>query len=62
VLAGTQGLFDGLYWLIVPVIIPAISGAIGIILYDFFVSSYLPRKEETPPEPVVEPQGEREIS
>ena len=61
-LAGTQGLFDGSYWLIVPVIVPAIAGAVGIVLYDIFVSSSLPRKEETPPEPVVEPHGEREIS
>ncbi len=60
-IAGTKGLFDGLYWLIVPVIIPSIAGAVGIVLYDFFVSRFLPRKEETPPEPVVEPSGKTEI-
>ncbi len=61
-LAGTQGLFNGVYWLIVPVIIPAISGAIGIVLYDFFVTPFLPTKTETPPETVVEPSGETEVS
>lgn len=43
-LVGTQGLFTGLYWLIVPVIVPAISGFIGIILYDVLVVRYLPTK------------------
>lgn len=41
-LVGTQGLFDGLYWLIPPVIIPAISGAIGVYLYDWFITPFLP--------------------
>jgi glycerol uptake facilitator protein len=41
-LVGTQGLFDGIYWLIVPVLIPAISGAIGVFAYDAFVSPFLP--------------------
>lgn len=41
-LVGTQGLFSGLYWLIPPVLIPAISGAIGIYFYDWFISPYLP--------------------
>src|SRR5690606_35128460 len=51
-LVGTQGLFDPqFYWLIIPVLVPAISGAIGIFLYDLFITPYLPRKEETPPEP-----------
>lgn len=36
---GTQGLFDGLYWLLPPVLIPAIAGPIGVVLYDLFVSS-----------------------
>ena len=44
-LVGTKGLFDGLYWLIVPVIVPAISGAIGIFAYDLFVVKFLPEKE-----------------
>ena len=41
-LVGTTGLWDGLYWLIPPVLIPAISGAIGIYFYDWFISPYLP--------------------
>lgn len=43
-LAGTKGLFDGLYWLIPPVLIPAIAGPIGIALYDAFVTKNLPEK------------------
>ncbi len=34
-LAGTQGLFDGIYWLIPPVLIPFISAPIGYYLYDY---------------------------
>lgn len=41
-LVGTQNLFDGLYWLIVPVIGPLIGGPLGIILYDIFIKPYLP--------------------
>ncbi|MEJ2597559.1 MAG: aquaporin family protein [Anaerolineales bacterium] len=44
-LVGTQGLFDGLYWLIPPVIVPAISGAIGAFLYDWLISPFLPEAE-----------------
>jgi len=33
-LAGTKGLFDGLYWLIPPVLIPFIAAPIGSALYD----------------------------
>ncbi len=43
-LVGTEGLFDGIYWLIPPVLIPAIAGPIGIILYDVFVSANLPQE------------------
>ncbi len=43
-IVGTKGLFDGIYWLVVPVLIPAVSGAIGIYLYDFFVTANLPKK------------------
>ena len=43
-LVGTKGLFTGLYWLIPPVLVPAISGAIGIYFYDWFISPYLPTK------------------
>ena len=41
-LVGTKGLFDGLYWLIPPVLIPAIAGPIGIAFYDAFVTKNLP--------------------
>jgi len=41
-LAGTKGLFDGLYWLVPPVLIPAIAGPIGFVLYDWFVTKQLP--------------------
>ncbi|MBK8987230.1 MAG: MIP family channel protein [Chloroflexi bacterium] len=44
-LVGTKGLFDGLYWLIVPVLVPAISGAIGVFAYDAFVTPFLPEKK-----------------
>jgi glycerol uptake facilitator protein len=44
-LVGTKGLFDGLYWLIPPVLIPAIAGPIGVVLYDIFVSKNLPKGE-----------------
>jgi len=43
-LVGTQGLFTGLYWLIPPVLIPAIAGPIGIVLYDAFITKNLPEK------------------
>lgn len=38
-LAGTKGLFDGLYWLIPPVLIPFIAAPIGSALYDVFFAS-----------------------
>jgi glycerol uptake facilitator protein len=44
-LVGTKGLFDGLYWLIPPVLIPAIAGPIGFVLYDLFVTKQLPKGE-----------------
>ena len=42
-LVGTQGLFDGIYWL-VPVVAPIVGAVIGIFVYDWFVTSYLPKK------------------
>ncbi len=45
-LVGTQGLFDGLYWLIPPVLVPLVSGAIGVFCYDWFISPFLPGEEE----------------
>jgi glycerol uptake facilitator protein len=44
-LVGTQGLFDGIYWLIPPVLIPAIAGPIGFMVYDWFVTAQLPDKK-----------------
>ena len=42
-LVGTKGLWDDpAYALIVPVLIPAIAGAIGAFAYDWFVSPFLP--------------------
>ncbi|HEX9029202.1 MAG TPA: aquaporin [Anaerolineales bacterium] len=43
-LVGTKGLFDGLYWLVPPVIIPIIAGPVGVILYDIFVTPNLTEK------------------
>ncbi len=40
-LVGTGGLFNGLYWLIPPVLIPLIAGPVGVILYDIFVTPNL---------------------
>ena len=45
-LAGTQNLFDGIYWLLPPVIITSIAGPIAVYLYDWFVSSNLPGAPE----------------
>jgi glycerol uptake facilitator protein len=42
---GTKGLFDGIYWLVPPVLIPAISGPIGMWLYDLLVTPNLPEKK-----------------
>jgi glycerol uptake facilitator protein len=44
-LVGTKGLFDGLYWLIPPVLIPCIAGPIGLVFYDMFISKNLPEGE-----------------
>jgi glycerol uptake facilitator protein len=44
-LVGTQGLFDGLYWLIPPVIAPIIGGALAVYIYDFLVTANLPTKK-----------------
>jgi glycerol uptake facilitator protein len=43
-LVGTQGLWDGGYWLI-PIIAPLIGAAIGIFFYDWFVTPNLPAKK-----------------
>jgi len=44
-LVGTQGLWDGLYWLIAPVLAPFVGGALGGYLYDWFVTPNLPSKK-----------------
>jgi glycerol uptake facilitator protein len=43
-IVGTQGLFDGLYWLIPPVLAPIVGGVLGAFTYDWFVSSALDQK------------------
>jgi glycerol uptake facilitator protein len=42
-LVGTKGLWEGLYWLIPPFLVPAFSGAVGVILYDIFIKPFLPQ-------------------
>jgi glycerol uptake facilitator protein len=42
-LVGSKGLFDGLYWLIPPVLMPMIGGPIGLVLYDLFIAKNLPK-------------------
>lgn len=44
-LVGTQGLFDGIYWLVPPVLLPAIAGPIAAWLYDAIVTANLPEKK-----------------
>ncbi len=41
-LVGTKGLFDGIYWLVAPVIAPLVGGVLGVYTYDWFVSANLP--------------------
>jgi len=45
-LVGTKGLFDGIYWVVAPIIAPLICGAIGAFTYDWFVTSGLTKKAE----------------
>lgn len=42
-IVGTGGLFDGLYWLIVPVLVPLIGGVAGPFFYDWFITPFLPK-------------------
>jgi glycerol uptake facilitator protein len=44
-IVGTQGLFDGLYWLIPPVLVPAIAGFIGIFVYDWLITPALTKSD-----------------
>lgn len=43
-LAGTTGLWSNGYWWI-PIVAPIIGGALGIYLYDFLVTAFLPEKK-----------------
>jgi glycerol uptake facilitator protein len=43
-LVGTQGLWDGGYWLI-PLIVPVIGAVVGIYVYDWLVTANLPKQE-----------------
>lgn len=44
-LAGTKELFTGIYWLVPPVLIPAIAGLIAPFIYDALISPFLPKPE-----------------
>ncbi len=40
-IVGTQGLFDGLYWLVCPIIGPIVGGLVGAFTYDWFVTAQI---------------------
>lgn len=40
-IVGTTGLFDGIYWLLCPIIGPIVGGVLGAFTYDWFVTSQL---------------------
>ncbi len=42
VLAGTKGLFDGIYWLIPPVLVPCLACVVATFLYDALLNSEKP--------------------
>jgi glycerol uptake facilitator protein len=42
--AGTTGLFSGLYWLVAPICGPIVGAIVGVFTYDFFVTPYLAKK------------------
>ena len=56
-LVGTEGLFDGLYWLIPPVIVPLFAAPLGIILYDLLI----PKSSSGKLYSVLDKQDEKEI-
>jgi glycerol uptake facilitator protein len=41
---GTKGLFDGIYWLVAPIIAPLVGGVIGVFVYDWCVTAALAKK------------------
>lgn len=43
-LVGTKGLFEGLYWLVCPIIGPLVGGVLGILTYDWLIRRFLPEK------------------
>jgi glycerol uptake facilitator protein len=43
-IAGTQGLFAGLYWLIPPVTVTTLGGIFGCLSYDWLVTPFLPQE------------------
>jgi glycerol uptake facilitator protein len=59
-LVGTKDLFVGWYWLVPPVLIPAIAGPIGMYIYDLVVTANLPEKP-APVAPREPDQIKREI-
>jgi glycerol uptake facilitator protein len=44
-LAGTKGLFNGNYWIVAPIIGPFIGAVLGVLTYDWFVTSAILQKE-----------------
>jgi glycerol uptake facilitator protein len=41
---GTKGLFDGIYWLVAPIIAPLVGGVLGVFVYDWCVTAALAKK------------------
>ena len=40
-IVGTKDLFDGIYWLLPPVLVVAVAGIVAPFLYDWFISPFL---------------------
>ncbi|MFW5714333.1 MAG: aquaporin, partial [Brevefilum sp.] len=38
-LVGTEGLFEGFYWIIPPILIPLFAGPLGAFLYDWLIKN-----------------------
>lgn len=43
---GTKDLFVGWYWLLAPIVSTLIGGVVGVVLYDIFITPFLPKEEE----------------